>query len=88
MVICIATTFAACGSAEYYVTERPAPPAYVRPAAPGPTHVWVEGEWVWNNGRYDWKPGYWEASRAGVRYHGGHWVRVRGGWSWRHGYWR
>jgi hypothetical protein len=41
---------------------RPAPPipVYVRPPCPGPSHAWVEGQWVWNGFDYAWAPGYWQ----------------------------
>lgn len=46
------------------VVTRPVPPAKViavRPAAPGPNHLWVDGYWRWNDrqNRYLWVDGYW-----------------------------
>jgi len=41
------------------VTTRPATPAVVvRPAAPRPDYVWIDGDWYWSGGKYHWKQGY------------------------------
>jgi hypothetical protein len=26
---------------------------------PAPDHMWAQGNWVWQQTRYDWQPGYW-----------------------------
>lgn len=43
---------------------RPAAKIEVRPAAPGPTAVWVAGHWKWKDhrrrGRWIWIPGHWK----------------------------
>ena len=79
-------SLAAC-SGSYYVTERPAEPVYVRPAAPYADAYWVPGEWAWNGGRYVYVNGYYTHARRGYAYTPGYWrqgprghVWVRGGW--------
>lgn len=67
----------------------PPPPAVAQSpgAGPGPGYVWVNGEWVWNNGWY-WSGGYWlwppysgAVWVAGSWRHGPHgWVREGGHW--------
>lgn len=69
----------------------PPPPrvVYVRPAAPGPEFVWVEGYWYPSGKHYRWHDGYWSrpayagAYWIGPRYDGGrfyegHWEGPRG----------
>lgn len=69
------------------VVATPPPPApmEVVPPLPGPGYLWINGEWVWNNGWY-WQTGYWGFPPApgviwvggfwgGGRYHPGHWRR-------------
>lgn len=73
------------------VTTRPEPPAtavVVRPAAPRPDYVWVDGEWIWRGGRYVYTNGYWAPPRRGHAWVGGHWERRGNGWYWQRGHWR
>jgi hypothetical protein len=71
-----------------YVSAPPPEPIYNRPPAPSPRHVWIDGEWVWNNNGFSWKPGYWilrDPHRNWVR---GYWhQRQDGGWYWIGGHW-
>jgi hypothetical protein len=50
----------------------PPPPRVlaVRPVAPGPEHVWVEGYWYPVGGHYRWHAGYWTRPP----YEGARWV--------------
>jgi len=66
----------------------PPPPAAAQPAAPAPAgYVWINGEWVWNNGWY-WSGGYWlwppypgAVWVSGYWHHGPHdWVHYGGHW--------
>ena len=54
----------------------PPPPPHVvrvRPVAPGPDYVWVEGYWYPVEGHYRWHNGYWtRAPYAGARWRGPH----------------
>jgi len=78
-----------CGPSAVVVRERPAPPRYSQPLAPGPNYIWVSGEWIIRHGRYQYRNGYWVASRRSrVHYVEGHWESRRNGWVWVHGYWR
>jgi hypothetical protein len=49
----------------------------VRPVAPGPGYVWLDGYWYAEGGRYRWHSGYWTrppyegAVWVGPRYEGG-----------------
>jgi WXXGXW repeat (2 copies) len=72
----------------FVVKVRPAAPVAVRIASPGPRHIWVDGEWLWRNGNYVYKPGYWHLPRGREKWVPGHWKRARGGWIWVPGHFR
>lgn len=65
----------------------PPPPRVVRvrPHAPGPGYVWVDGYWYAKGNRYRWQNGYW----ARPPYVGAAWMapRYEGGQFYQ-GYWR
>jgi len=90
MMIAIALSFSTAADAQITVRIRPSAPVIkVRPARPAPTHVWVSGEWRWNNGHYEYVDGYWVEPQRG--YHvwvEGHWKHKHGGWVWVPGHWR
>jgi hypothetical protein len=66
----------------------PAPRVETPPPAPSPSHVWVEGYWVWERG-WVWRRGVWVVRpRPGVVWVPGHWNRVPRGWTWVPGHWR
>ncbi|MGO8701846.1 MAG: hypothetical protein ACLQVY_29545 [Limisphaerales bacterium] len=68
----------------------PPPPAAAQapPPAPAPGYVWVNGEWVWNNGWY-WSGGYWLwPPYPGAVWVGGYWHRGPSGWVRYGGRWR
>lgn len=71
-----------------FVSAMPPEPSFARPPAPSPQHVWVDGEWVWQNNNFIFQPGYWvlrDPHRQWVR---GYWhQRQDGGWYWVDGYW-
>jgi len=69
----------------------PPPPRVVRvrPVAPGPEYVWVEGYWYPVGGRYRWHEGYWTRPpyagarwvvphHADGRFYEGYWEGPRG----------
>jgi hypothetical protein len=69
----------------------PPPPRVVaiRPVAPGPDFLWVEGYWYPVGGHYTWHGGYWTRSpyagarwvaphHDGERFFGGYWEGNRG----------
>ncbi|TSJ39273.1 hypothetical protein FO440_16075 [Mucilaginibacter corticis] len=77
-----------CTGQYYYVATRPVEPYYVRPVSPYANAVWVDGEWIWQGGRYAYVGGHWErphGRRAWVR---GRWVSGQRGYAWHRGYWR
>src|SRR5690242_11125676 len=74
--------FAAAGSLYgqvsigFHIGSPPAPRIVrVRPVAPGPGYIWVDGYWYTDrdNGRYVWHQGYWTRPP----YEGAHWVSPR-----------
>ncbi|MDE3213371.1 MAG: YXWGXW repeat-containing protein [Bacteroidota bacterium] len=79
---------AGCGPTYVVVRSKPIPPHYVRPHAPGPGYVWIEGEWTWGGTRYLYHPGYWAVPKHRFhRYIPGHWQQRRDGWIWVRGHW-
>lgn len=75
-------------AATVYVPESPPPPkAEVKPPAPGPHAVWIDGHWKWSHGRYVWVPGYWVKKSHG-QWVPGHWDKRPHGWVWMEGHWR
>lgn len=75
----------------YVRVGPPHPPAVVavRPARPGPRHVWVDGFHRWDGRAYIWMPGEWrEGPRANAHWVPGHWKQTRHGWYWVDGHWR
>jgi len=84
----IAVFFTACAVHETYVVkERPREVVYVRPPSPGPQHVWVTGDWIWENGEYHWHEGRWEQRHEGVYWHDGYWKTTPHGYKWIAGHW-
>ena len=87
MINTVSTVPAAAASV---VVTGPPPAPYTEPvvAAPGPGYVWVNGEWVWNNGWY-WLAGYWMfPPYPGAFWVGGYWVHGPRGWVRYGGHWR
>ena len=84
-----AIPFAFSSCAPRAVVVRPVPPVMVRPGAPGPGHVWVDGEWYLQGRQYVYRQGYWATPRHGRSYWvPGHWKNTRHGSRWVPGYWR
>ena len=78
-----------CISAQrVYVKVRPIAPVIIRPIAPSSGHFWIEPEWVWRGGRYEYVGGYWVAPRVGHRYEPGYWRHRLRGDTWIGGGWR
>jgi hypothetical protein len=89
MIIGIAGCIAAGGcEVDGYVTDQPADVYYVRPAAPGPEYVWIDGDWVWGGGGYRWHEGYWGHPRSGQTWERGHWEHGEKGYRWNRGHWK
>jgi hypothetical protein len=90
MLLAVGVTFAADLSLGIRIGAPPPPRVVrVRPVAPGPDYVWVDGYWYPVNGRYVWHEGYWSrpaypAARwvgprhDGERYYNGYWEGERG----------
>ena len=74
---------------EVIVTQAPpAPRQEVITTAPSTQHVWVQGYWMYRNGRWVWIPGHYEARpRVNANYVAGHWDRTSRGWVWTPGHW-
>ena len=75
-----------------YVKVRPNAPnvVVVRPACPGPKHVWIDGNWVWNPqaNQYVYVEGKWIVPNNNAVWVPGHWKNTKYGWHWVDGHWR
>jgi len=87
-LVAASTVLNSCGPSRYTVTEQPATPVYVRPATPGPTYVWVDGDWRWHRDKYVYSNGYWAQPRGKRVYVTGTWVHTNKGYYWKKGYWK
>jgi WXXGXW repeat (2 copies) len=91
MMIAVAISCSTAAEAQFVVKVRPSHPViHARPPAPSRAHIWISGEWVWGNGRYNYRDGYWDRP-SNRRYRGwveGHWKHTRRGWTWMPGHWR
>lgn len=50
-------------------------------------HVWVRGNWTWQNNQWMWIDGHWERERAGYAWQQGEWQPRNGSWHWVGGQW-
>jgi len=56
-------------------------------SAPSPDYGWIPGCWVWYNGRYAWRPGYWAVMRPDWVWVPDHYVWSPRGYIFVGGYW-
>ena len=86
----LGSTPASAGVRVYVHVRPPAPIVEVRPAAPGPRYIWIDGYHTWNGTAYVWTPGRWDLPpRHRAHWIPGHWRRhTRHGWYWVPGHWR
>lgn len=74
---------------EIVIGVRPHREIERRPLRPTPGHVWVNEEYVIENGKYVRHPGYWVVPpRPRAVWIAGHWVERRRGYVWVAGHWR
>ena len=73
-----------------YVDTEPAYVEYSRPPRPSEFHVWINGDYAWNNQThvYVQRAGYWEKPRQNQTYVSGHWQTTARGKSWANGHWQ
>ena len=73
-----------------YVSIEPSYQETYRPTRPSNSHIWIEGNWYWNNRTrsYYHRDGNWTIPRQGRYYEPGHWVQTRRGYRWLPGRWR
>jgi hypothetical protein len=72
-------------------TYLPPPPATIEMgpniAAPSVDYGWSPGCWIWYQGRYAWRPGYWAQGRADWDWCPAHYVWTPRGYIFVGGYW-
>jgi hypothetical protein len=84
--LCIGSLIAS-GQVSFGITIGPPPPPrviHIRPVAPGPDYIWIEGYWYPAGHKYKWHNGYWTR----LPYPGARWVPPRyDGRQFFEGYW-
>ncbi len=87
----VATAAAAQEDKGKDITYYPAPPAPPQITPPGerpnPDSFYVPGQWVWNVGRYAWRPGYWARVQPGYMWVPAHYRWTPYGYVYIAGYW-
>jgi WXXGXW repeat (2 copies) len=86
-MLMISFVVALSGCAGGYVAEQPADVVYDRPVSPGVGYVWIDGDWFWSGGRYQWHAGHWDRPRAGRAWVRGSWHSSGRGYHWQRGHW-
>ena len=73
------------------VEYLPEPPETVEvgPSMPAPSseHSWIPGSWIWHNGRYAWRPGYWVTVQSDWDWVPSHYTWAPRGYVFVDGYW-
>lgn len=71
-----------------YLPEPP-PPLSVQPVGPPPAFndIWVPGIWLWQHGRYVWRPGYWLTPKVDWIWIPAHYIWTPSGYLYVSGYW-
>ncbi|TWI98137.1 YXWGXW repeat-containing protein [Mucilaginibacter frigoritolerans] len=88
MMLTLATSlFLASCAGSYYVSDQPVEPVYARPAPPYDGAIWIDGEWGWSGGRYQYMRGHWDRARPGHTYIRGSWEHGNRGYRWHKGRW-
>lgn len=88
LLLAVIVTLSSVASAQVFVQVRPVAPVIIRSVAPSPRHIWVDGDWVWRGGSYQYVNGYWMLPPARSGWVPGHWKQTRRGWVWKRGHWR
>jgi hypothetical protein len=71
-----------------YLPEPPKPPVIAAPGvAPSADTFYVPGYWVWNDGRYRWRDGYWARVQPNFVWVPAHYQWTPGGYVFVTGYW-
>lgn len=75
-------------NAQFFVKIKPSTPIIKYKKVKHSKHyIWIDGEWIYRNGRYEYVEGYWCAPRRGYRYVPGYWHKNNNGHSWNAGIW-
>jgi hypothetical protein len=66
----------------------PRPRVEVRPVAPSPDHMWIDGHWAWRGRRHVWVGGHWMTPPStGYAWVPARWVNEGGAWIFYEGHW-
>ena len=72
-----------------YVLSEPVYVEYARPPRPTNLHIWIDGDWAYNNQTHVYlqKTGYWQKPNQGQTYVTGYWKSTPKGKAWAPGHW-
>ena len=87
-MITVLSCFSSCSAG--YVSEEPTYVEISRPARPSESHIWIEGDWIWNSRKqnYERNNSYWSLRKRDKNYNKGYWRKGRNGYRWIPGNWR
>lgn len=73
---------------EVLAPTKPPPTRHeVLSTRPSASYAWMDGYWTYQNSRWNWIPGHWEAPiSAGATWVPGHWNPSTRGWIWTPGH--
>lgn len=83
---CLVTARGRIATGAVVAYDQPPAPRVESPQ-PMAGHVWVKGNWNWQNGQWVWIDGHWERERAGYAWQDGRWEPRNGSWHWVGGEW-
>jgi hypothetical protein len=69
-------------------TAPPTPQIEVIGTPPVQGYFWIPGVWLWEDERYVWHAGYWEAPKPGYVWIPHQWRQVNNEWHGEGGYWQ
>ena len=87
LVLAVSISLTSC-EGSYFVTAQPSEPVYERPVAPYDGAIWIDGDWAWRGGNYDYVRGHWDRPRAGRVWVRGSWENTNRGYRWHRGHWQ
>ncbi|MEZ4399667.1 MAG: hypothetical protein R3B06_06595 [Kofleriaceae bacterium] len=84
---CLVTAQGRMATGSMVAYDQPPPPRAENPQGGMAGHIWISGNWSWQNNQWVWIDGHWERERAGYAWSDGRWEPRNGTWHWVSGEW-